>query len=50
MVSDVKLPWYIDLLNLNLENTNLAEAQRRIRTLTERFRNEGARLTENVDF
>ncbi len=50
VVSDVKLPWYIDLLNLNLENTNLAEAQRRIRTLTERFRNEGARLTENVDF
>ena len=28
VMSDVKLPWYIDLLNINLENHDLAEARR----------------------
>src|SRR5262245_63029645 len=45
-----KLPWYIDLLNLNLGVTDLAEAQRRIRLLTESFRRDGTRVTENLDF
>ena len=47
--SDVKLPWYVDLLNINLENYDLAEAQRRIDALGRAFRN-GTRITENVDF
>jgi malate synthase len=46
----VKLPWYIDLLNINLENHDLTEAQRRIRLLAEAFRKDGTRITENLDF
>ena len=46
----VKLPRYIDLLNINLENRNLAEAKRRIRLLAEAFRKDGTRITENLDF
>src|SRR4029078_9812963 len=37
ITSDVKLPWYIDLLNINLENCDLAEAKKRIRRLAEAF-------------
>jgi len=48
--SDFKLPWYIDLLNINLENQGLTEAKRRIRLLEEAFRKEGRRITENLDF
>jgi len=47
---DVKLPWYIDLLNINLGNFDLAEARRRIQLLRETFRQEGRRVTENLDF
>jgi malate synthase len=50
VLEDVKLPWYIDLLNINLENHDLAEAKRRIRRFVEMFRNESVRLTENLDF
>ena len=46
----VKLPWYIDLLNINLNNVDLAEAKRRIRLLTEAFEQKGERLTGNLDF
>src|SRR5438128_7254497 len=46
----VKLPWYIDLLNINLENSDLSEAKRRIRLLAEAFRKDGTRITENLDF
>jgi malate synthase len=46
----VKLPWYIDLLNINLNNTDLNESQRRIRMLADAFRKDGTRITENVDF
>ena len=31
VMDDVKLPWYIDLLNINLNNSDLTEAKRRIR-------------------
>jgi malate synthase len=47
---DVKLPWYIDLLNVNLDNHDVIEARRRIRLLTEAFRKDGTRITENMDF
>ena len=46
----VKLPWYIDLLNINLDNHDLAEARQRIRAYVETFHREGARITENLDF
>jgi malate synthase len=47
---DRKLPWYIDLLNVNLNNIDLTEAKRRIRLLTEAFEKKGERLTGNLDF
>jgi malate synthase len=50
VTSDVKLPWYIDLLNINLNNHDLSEARRRIRLLTDAFRRDGTRVTENLDF
>ena len=37
-MDDVKLPWYIDLLNINLDNHDLTEAKRRIRLLADAFR------------
>jgi malate synthase len=50
VLDDVKLPWYIDLLNINLDNLDLTEAKRRIRLLAEAFRKDGRRMTENLDF
>ena len=50
VMDDVKLPWYIDLLNVNLNNNDVTEAKRRIRLLTEAFRKDGTRITENLDF
>src|SRR5207302_1366904 len=46
----VKLPWYIDLLNICLETRDLTEVKRRIRLLAEAFRKDGTRITENLDF
>src|SRR5438093_3410013 len=50
VMGEAKLPWYIDLLHITLENRNLAEAKRRIRLLAEAFRKDGTRITENLDF
>jgi len=50
VLDDVKLPWYVDLLNINLNQYDLAEATRRIRLLAETFRKDGTRITENLDF
>jgi malate synthase len=47
---DAKLPWYVDLLNLNLGNFDLHEAKRRIAMLRDAFQADGRRLTENLDF
>ena len=49
-MNDVKLPWYIDLLNINLGTEDLTEARRRIRLLADAFRKDGTRITENLDF
>jgi malate synthase len=46
----VKAPWYIDLLNLNLNNENLEEAKRRINLYFEEFGKNGTRITKNLDF
>ena len=50
MLEPAKLPWYIDLLNANIDNHDLAEARRRIRALADAFRRDGTRVTENLDF
>ena len=47
---EVKAPWYIDLLNINLDNHDLAEAKRRIGSYVEAFRRDGTRITQNLDF
>jgi malate synthase len=46
----LKLPWYIDLLNITLGTHDLAEARRRIALLVRAFDQDGTRLTENLDF
>jgi malate synthase len=46
VMDDVKLPWYVDLLNINLNNADLAEARRRIRRLADAFKEDGTRITE----
>lgn len=45
-----KAPWFIDLLNLNLNNHDLRRAQQRIDAYTEAFGRDGTRLTDNPDF
>jgi malate synthase len=45
-----KLPWYIDLLNINLGVQHLTEAERRISGLVAAFRRDGTRMTENLDW
>jgi malate synthase len=46
----VKLPWYIDLLNITLGVHELGEAKRRIALLRDTFKADGRRITENLDF
>jgi malate synthase len=50
VMSDVKLPWYIDLLNITLGNHDIAEARRRITLLSDAFQTDGTRITENLDW
>jgi malate synthase len=45
-----KAPWYVDLLNINLDNHDLAEARRRIQQYLEAFTRDGTRITHNLDF
>jgi malate synthase len=45
-----KAPWYIDLLNINLDNEDLAEARRRIGHYMDAFGRDGTRVTQNLDF
>ncbi len=46
----VKAPWYVDLLNLNLNNHDLARARERIADYFAAFRRDGTRITRNLDF
>lgn len=48
--NEFKIPWFIDLLNINLNNEDLAEARKRIADYIETFKQEGKRITENPDF
>ena len=45
-----KPPWYIDLLNLNLNNSDLASARARIKSYLQTFERDGTRITQNLDF
>ena len=46
----VKAPWYVDLLNINLNNHVLATARERIARYMSAFERDGIRVTENLDF
>ncbi len=46
----VKAPWFVDLLNLNLDNDDLTLARARIESYMDGFIRDGARLTGNPDF
>ena len=48
--NEFKIPWFIDLLNINLNNENLLEAKKRISDYIQAFKIEGKRITENPDF
>ena len=48
--SKVKLPWYVDLLNINLNNHDLEAAKERIHAYVDAFLKDGTRMTENLDF
>jgi len=50
VLDPIKLPWYIDLLNINLGVSDLAEAKQRIAKLRAAFERDGTRITENLDF
>jgi malate synthase len=50
VLDEVKLPWYIDLLNVTLGQHDLAEGKRRIHLLRDAFSKDGTRITENLDF
>ncbi len=50
VTNGVKPPWYIDLLNLNLNNHDLATARARIQAYIKTFEWDGTRITENLDF
>lgn len=48
--SPVKAPWYVDLLNINLDNEDLGRARARIEAYLGSFGRDGTRLTDNLDF
>lgn len=50
VLNETKLPWFIDLLNINLNNTDLDVARKRIELYTRTFMERGVRITENLDF
>lgn len=49
-LSETKAPWFVDLLNINLNNTNLETAKERIKKYMSAFSESGIRITENLDF
>ena len=50
VMEEVKTPWYIDLLNINLNNYDLRTAQERIKLYMDEFKEKRKRITENLDF
>ncbi|RCR67508.1 malate synthase [Larkinella punicea] len=49
-LSAVKPPWFIDLLNINLNNLDLDVAKKRIQLYMNTLVEDGKRITENLDF
>lgn len=49
-VDKVKFPWFIDLLNINLNNFNLELAKERIKRYINAYKKDGTRIIENLDF
>lgn len=47
---DVKVPWYIDLLNINLNNDSVEEGKQRVAAYIKEFKKTGQRITQNLDF
>ncbi|SEI91789.1 malate synthase [Cyclobacterium xiamenense] len=45
-----KIPWFIDLLNINLNNYNQKEAEKRIKLYVKHLKETGQRITANLDF
>lgn len=50
VLDELKAPWFIDLLNINLNNTKLEVAKERIALFMDTFAKQGTRITENLDF
>ena len=50
VLNQVKAPWFIDLLNINLNNMDLEEARKRINMYMDTFEKENTRITKNIDF
>jgi len=50
VTTPLKAPWYIDLLNLTLDNHDRAECARRVQAYMTAFAADGTRLTGNVEF
>jgi len=50
ILSDVKAPWFIDLLNINLNNVDLEIARKRTKLYMDTFTKQVRRITENLDF
>ncbi len=50
VLNKIKFPWYIDLLNINLNNNDFNKANKRIQQFISAFEKDGTRITENLDF
>ncbi len=46
----IKLPWYIDLLNINLDLRDINTSKNRISQYAAAYRKNGTRITQNLDF
>ena len=49
VLAEEKLPWSVDLLNINLNNKDLTVARERIGRFIATLKQEGRRITENLD-
>ncbi len=49
VIDETKPPWYIDLLNINLNNEDLHSARERIGAYMKTLKLDGTRITENLD-
>jgi malate synthase len=50
VLNKIKSPWFIDMLNINLNNYDLEVARKRIEMYSRTFEYSNSRITENLDF